>query len=379
MVSRRKVLAGFAVGIAAAGTGAYFKFKPEPVEIGFKLTEDELAAAHRFLQAYPVIDCHAHPGRSFVRDAQNLAWKMKLYSLAGTFEETTVADMRVGGVAAAVFNGVADFQLLDLAGGAPGAVREFEGDEGWDSYRRQIQNLKQLEADGLIVIARTAADVHGAHAAGTPAAFLGMEGADFLGDDMSRLQAVYDDGLRMITLVHYHNNTLGDITTGSPGKRGLTEFGREVVVGMNKLGIVIDIAHASEQTAFDALAVSTRPVVLSHTHINSPVYSHPRFVSVELAAAVADSGGYVGAWPAGLGIDTLAGFVDRIEELVEVLGEDHVALGSDMDANYKPVLDTYRKMPLVIGALMKRGYSDEIIAKFTSGNFLRVMSEVQNV
>jgi len=377
MVSRRKLLAGMAVGIAAAGTGAYFKLKPQPVEVGFSLTADELAAAQRFLQTYPVIDCHAHPGRTFVRDAQNLAWKMKLYSMTGTFEEATVSDMKAGGVSAAVFSGVADFQLLDLAGGAPGAVREFQEGESWDSYQRQIQNIKQLQADGLIVIVRTAADVHATHAAGTPAAFLGMEGADFLDNDIDRLQSVYDDGLRMITLVHYHNNTLGDITTGTLGKRGLTEFGREVVSGMNDLGIVIDVAHASQQTAFDALEASTRPVVLSHTHINSPAYSHPRFVSGELAGAVAASGGYVGAWPAGLGIDTLAGFVDRIEELVEVLGEDHVALGSDMDANYKPVLDTYRKMPLVIGALTKRGYSDQTIAKFTSGNFLRVMNEVQ--
>jgi len=276
-----------------------------------------------------------------------------------------------------VFNGVADFQLLDLSGGAPGAVREFESGEDWDSYHRQVHNLKQLETSGLIVIARTAADLQAAHTAGTPAAFLGMEGADFLNNDIGRLQAVYDDGLRMITLVHYHNNTLGDITTGTIGRRGLTEFGREVVSAMNELGIVIDLAHASEKTAFDALGVSNRPVVLSHNHINSPSYEHPRFVSAELAKAVADSGGYMGAWPAGLGIDTLAGFVDRIEELVEVLGEDHVALGSDMDANYKPVLDTYRKMPLVIGALTKRGYSDETIAKFTSGNFLRVMNEVQ--
>ena len=379
MVTRRKVLAGIVGGAALAGAGVYYAFKPKPVEIGFTLTDDELAAARHFLKTYPVIDSHAHPGRTFVRGAQNLNWKLNLYSLMGTFEDTTVADMTAGGVSGAVFNGVADFQLLDLSNGGPVAIREFTDGEAWDSYRRQVKNLLQLEADGLIVVARTPADVIAAHASGKPAAFLGMEGADFLNNDISRLRAVYDDGMRMLTLVHYHNNTLGDITTGAVGQRGLTDFGREVVSGMNELGMVIDLAHASEKTAFDALNASDKPVVITHSHINSPAYSHPRFISGELASAVAEKGGYVGAWPAGLGIDTLAGFVDRIEELVDALGEDHVALGSDMDANYKPVLDTYRKMPLVIGALTKRGYSDATIAKFTSGNFLRVMSEVQGL
>jgi len=379
MISRRKIIGGLVAGVAVAGVGGYFALKPEPVKVGFTLTDEELAAAKRFLKTYPVIDSHAHPGRTFVRDGKNLNWKFTLYRLMGTFEETTITDMKAGGVTAAVFNGVADFQLLDMTDGGLGASREFTEGEDWQSYQTQIKNLTKLEANGLVVVVRTPADVLQAHAGGTPAAFLGMEGADFLNNDISRLQSVFDDGVRMLTLVHYHNNTLGDITTGQIGNRGLTDFGREVVSGMNELGMVIDVAHASQKTAFDAVSASRKPVVITHSHISTPAYTHPRFISVELARAVAQSGGYIGAWPAGLGIDTLDGFVDRIEELVQMLGEDHVALGSDMDANYKPVLDTYRKMPLVIGALTKRGYSDATIAKFTSGNFLRVMSEVQNV
>ena len=75
----------------------------------------------------------------------------------------------------------------------------------------------------------------------------------------------------------------------------------------------------------------------------------------------------------------MAGFIDRIEELVNIVGEDHVALGSDMDANYQPVLETYRKIPLVVGALFQRGYSEEVVAKFIGGNFMRVMDQVQGV
>jgi len=379
MISRRKVIAGIVSGVAVVGVGGYFALKSKPVEIGFTLTDEELAAAKRFLQTYPVIDSHAHPGLTFVRDGTNLNWKMRLFGLMGTFEEDTVADMMAGGVSAAVFNGVADFQLLDLSDQGITATREFMPGEDWESYRKQIKNLIQLEADGLVVVVRTPADVLTAHSVGKPAAFLGMEGSDFLNNDISRLQTVFDDGVRMLTLVHYHNNTLGDITTGEIGTRGLTGFGREIVSGMNELGMMIDAAHASEKTALDMVNASSKPVIITHSHISSPAFSHPRFISLELAQAVAESGGFVGAWPAGLGINTLSGFVDRIEELVAALGEDHVALGSDMDANYKPVLDTYRKMPLVIGALRKRGYSDETIAKFTSGNFLRVMTEVQTV
>ncbi len=377
MISRRKILVGIIGGAAVAGAGGYLALKPEPADIGFTLSEEELAAAQRFLKTYPVIDSHAHPGRTFVRDGEHLTWKLKLYSLMGSFEESTISDMKVGGVSAAVFDGVADFQLLDLTDTGLSAGREFFEGEAWDSYQKQIKNLKRLGTQGLVNIAKTPADILSAYAAGKPAALLGMEGADFLNNDISRLQSVFDDGVRVLNLVHYHNNTLGDITTGTIGNRGLTDFGRSVVAGMNDLGMIIDLAHASEQTAFDAVRASRKPVIVSHTHISTAAYTHPRFISLELARAVADSGGFVGAWPAGLGINTLAGFIDRIEQLVELLGEDHVALGSDMDANYKPVLDTYRKMPLVIGALSRRGYSDATIAKFASGNFLRVMTEVQ--
>jgi membrane dipeptidase len=185
--------------------------------------------------------------------------------------------------------------------------------------------------------------------------------------------------MRMLTLVHYTDNTLGDIMSGPDGARGLTDFGRDVVAAMNRTGLMIDLSHASEKTTLDALAITKKPAVITHTHINSAALSNPRFISEEVAHAVAETGGYIGAWPAGLGMTTLAEFIDRIDFLVDTVGEDHVVLGSDMDANYRPVLETYRKMPLVVGALMKRGYSEARLAKFLGGNILRVMDDVQAV
>ncbi len=349
-----------------------------PPKVGFTLSDTELSAAQAFMAANPIIDSHAHPGRSFIKSARNLSFKIWLYKmLGGTFEDRTIADMRAGGVDGAVFNGVADIQLLTLGKTGLLSNREFTPGEAWASYRRQIADLQALETSGLATICRSASDVRTAKAAAKVGMFLAMEGADFLENDLSRLQQVYDDGVRMLTLVHYHNNTLGDIMTGEIGKRGLTGFGREVVQAMNATGLVVDMAHASEQTVLDAVSVAKKPIVITHTHINTASLSHPRFVNREVAQAVAETGGYIGAWPVGIDATTLAQFIDRIDFLMQIVGKDHVAIGSDMDANYKPVLETYRKMPLVVGALLKRGYTDETLAAIMGGNVLRVMEMAQ--
>jgi len=376
------MLIGGGALVALGAAGYWFGLRPilhpTPPEVGFTLNDAELAAARAFMAANPIVDSHAHPGRTFLKSAEKLSFKIKLYKLlGGTFEDRAVADMRKGGVDGAVFNGVADIQLLTLGKTGLTSNREFAPGEAWASYRRQIADLKAMERAGLVTICRSAQDVRAAKAAGKIGMILAMEGADFLEKDLSRLSQVYDDGVRMLTLVHYHNNTLGDIMTGEVGNRGLTDFGREVVVAMNEAGIVPDLAHASQKTVLDAVLVAKKPVVITHTHINTAALKNPRFVDPEVAQAVAETGGYIGAWPAGIGESTLAEFIDRIDFLVQVVGEDHVAMGSDMDANYKPVLETYRKMPLVVGALIKRGYNDARLAKIMGGNVLRVMETTQ--
>lgn len=382
MNSKRTMLIGLG-GLAVAAVAVYrFGLRPflhpDPPETGFSLSDDELAAARAFMAAHPVIDSHAHPGRTFLRGAQDLSLKIRLYKLlGGSFEDRTIADMAAGKVDAAVFNGVADIQLLTLSGGGLTAERDFRPGEAWASYQRQIANLKALAGAGEVRLCLDAADVRAAKQAGAVGMILAMEGADFLERDLSRLGQIYDDGVRMVTLVHYHDNTLGDIMTGPVGNRGLTDFGREVVAAMGAAGIMVDLSHASEKTAFAAVEAARAPVVLTHTHINTAELSNPRFVSPDLAQAVAATGGYVGAWPAGIGMATLSQFIDRIEFLLEAVGEDHVALGSDMDANYKPVLETYRKMPLVVGALMRRGHGEATLAKIMGGNVLRVMEQTQ--
>lgn len=379
MVSRRKVvvggLAAAAAGLGGFGAWAYPKLVPAAAPIGFDLSEEELARAVAFLGAHPAIDSHAHPGRTFVRGAENLTWKLWLYQKFGTFEPRVVEDMKAGHMAAVAFAAVSDFPVLDARGEGLESVRGFAPGEAWSYYRSQIENLQALADDGLVVRIGEPGDVEAARGSGRPGAIFAIEGGDFASDDPARVGEAAKDGIRMVTLVHYlRGSALGDIMTAPPVHGGLTELGGAVIAEMNRAGVMLDLSHATEKTAFDALAVTKSPAVATHTHVNSLGIGHPRFISPELARAIASSGGYVGAWPAGIGIASLDGFIDRIAALVDALGTDHVAIGTDMDANYKPVWETYRKMPLVVGAMLKRGFGEEATAKIIGGNFLRVFA-----
>lgn len=343
MVSRRKfIMGGAIVATAAVGAFAYPLYKqlfPTPPELGFELSEDELATAIAFLAKHPAIDSHAHPGRTFTRDAENLTWKLKIYASMGAFEDRVIEDMHVGGMAAAGFAAVDDFPLLDSKKGLV-SVRDYEPGEAWKIYQKQIENLRALITSGKVYEVLVPEDIVKAQAAGKPGAFLSIEGANFLQDDLTRVAKAHADGVRLITMVHYlKGGPIGDIMTEEPVHNGLTSFGREAISELQKTGIIVDIAHATEKTAFDALKIATKPIVATHTHISTPKLNNYRFISQELAKGIADSGGFIGSWPAGFGIKTLAQYLERTEELVEAIGIDHVALGTDMDANYKPVWD----------------------------------------
>jgi membrane dipeptidase len=152
----------------------------------------------------------------------------------------------------------------------------------------------------------------------------------------------------------------------------LTAEGDAIVREMNRLGMMIDLSHMAEQGAFRALEVSSLPVMFTHTHISSAHSYHPRFISLELAKAAAEAGGIIGAWPAGIEIGDLAGFADRIFRLIDMVGIEHVCLGSDMDANYKPVFDDYRRLPDLVALLRRKGMTETELSAFLNENFLRV-------
>lgn len=378
LTRRRLVLGGSAALLATAGASVWWWRQPR-APIGFAYSDDELARARAFLAAHPVIDAHAHPGRTFVRGAEHVRGLVRAYVWLGTFERRTVAAMRAGGVDVAAFAAVADFQTLALSE-ATGltSARAFEAGEAWASYRRQIDNLNALVAAGLVQRIDQPADIAAVHARKQIGALLTVEGGDFLEGRAERVAQAYADGVRSITLMHYRNNELGDIMTEPPRHDGLTEAGAAVVREMNRVGMIIDLAHASEATAFGALQGSTRPCIASHTHVHRQAAGAPaRFISQDLATAIASGGGgVIGAWPAGIGIGDLNGFVERTLELIDRVGIEHVCLGTDMDANYKPVLDTYAKLPIYVAGLFQRGLAEDDVAKLVGGNFLRVFAAV---
>ncbi len=377
--TRRRILTGVGAAVLAVGAGTYWVARPKPAPIGFDVTPDQLAGARDLLARHLAFDAHAHPGRSFVDGAQNLSGLVWVYARLGSFEETTIADMRAGGLAAAAFAAVADFQVLGLQGEGLATVRAFEPGEAWASYKRQIARLQSLASRGLVVPILQPADVAKSRAAGKVGALLTVEGGDFLEGRADRVAQAYADGVRSITLMHYRNNELGDIITGVPVHRRLTDAGTAVVRAMNAVGMLVDVAHGSESTALGAIEASNRPVIASHVHVHGKV-EHPRFISRNLAQAiVSKGGGLVGAWPAGIAITDMRGFVDRALELVEIAGIDHVCLGTDMDANYKPVFDTYANLPYFVAGLAQRGLSEADIARLIGGSYLRLLAAVQAI
>jgi membrane dipeptidase len=294
------------------------------------------------------------------------------------FETAAVSDLNAGNVSAALFSAVADMRLLEMTP-AQGlrASRDFQPGEAYADCRRQLAELKSLAASQGLAKGLKPADVTAAHAQHKTAAVFAVEGGDFIEDNLDRIHDVFGDGVRAITLVHYHVNQIGDIQTEAPVHRGLTTLGKSIVAEMNKTGIVIDLAHATFDVTKDVLEISSKPVMVSHTNLLTPTTSHPRLISGEHAKLVAAAGGIIGSWPSGIGHATFADYVDSILRLIDAVKVDHVAIGTDMDANFKPVLRSYRDWSLIPAALLARGLHEDEVAKVMGANFLRVFKANQ--
>ena len=375
-LTRRALIGGGLLVGAGVAYGVHkLRARPAAAPLGFVVSEEERANAIALLDKYPAIDTHAHPGRTFARGASGLPPLLEIYKAQSGFEPRTISDMREGHLAAACFATVSDFNVLDLVKGKGLAARRpFAEGEAWASYKIQIANLKKLATGQLVREMLLLDALESARHSGRPGAVWAVEGGDFLEGSVERLSEAYQDGIRSITLVHYRTNDLADSMTNDPVHDGLTASGDAIVKEMNRLGMIADLSHMSEAGAFRAIEISSLPVMFSHTHISSAHSYHPRFISLELAKAAAEAGGIIGAWPAGIEISDLAGFADRIFELIEQVGIDHVCLGSDMDGNYQPVFDDYRRLPDLVALLMRKGMSESELAAFLGGNFLRVWS-----
>jgi membrane dipeptidase len=376
-LSRRNLMLGAGAAMAAfAGSAAFGQtprwYDPAKGKLGMALSEAQLAAGIRFLARHPSVDVHCHPGRFFLHDVEHPS---PTVAAQGTpFEGKVIEDMRAGGLSAGLFAGVADMSLLEFSP-QKGlyATREFRPGEAFADYRRQIAVLKGLVARHLVRQGRSVGDIREAHRRHDPACVFAVEGGDFIEDRLDRVHRAHADGVRAITIVHYHVNQIGDIQTAPPHHGGLTPTGAAIVREMNKTGIIVDLAHAPLSVVKGAVDVSTRPMMISHTNLATAALNHPRLVTSEQAHLVTGHGGLVGSVPWGIGQASFADWIDSILRLVDAVGADHVAIGTDMDANYMPVFTSYREWPLLPAALLARGLAEQEVAKILGGNFLRVL------
>ena len=258
---------------------------------------------------------------------------------------------------------------------------------------------------------------------GKLAAFLGIEGGHAIEDDVSNLKLFADRGVRYMTLTWWNNTNWADGSGDKPKHGGLSEKGKEIVREMNRLGMIVDISHAADTTFYDALEVTTKPVIASHSDTRV-LSDHHRNMDDDMLRALAKNGGVIG-------INFVAGFldtefrlgreelkkklapefkkidakypkgsikarkerwrflgeesrklppvsidkvIDHIDHAVKIAGIDHVGIGSDFDGfGVGPAeLVDCSKLPMITGKLLDRGYSEEDIHKLMGGNFLRV-------
>jgi membrane dipeptidase len=294
----------------------------------------------------------------------------------------------------------------------------------------QIDLVKSLASryPSDLEMAYSAADVARIHKAGRVASLIGIEGGHQIDDSLPTLRQMYALGARYMTLTHTKNTAWADSATDKPVHHGLTPFGREVVREMNRLGMLVDLAHVSEDTMKDALKTSRAPVIFSHSSARALV-DNARNVSDEVLRLVAKNGGVVMVnfypgfdsdarfrWTAAraaeqarlnaptYGIDLgqpqkaeadlklwvqqhpeppvgISDVADHIDHIRAVAGVDHVGLGSDFDGIPEAVtgLSGVDQFPDLLRELMRRGWSDADIAKVAGGNVLRVLREAEQV
>jgi membrane dipeptidase len=260
---------------------------------------------------------------------------------------------------------------------------------------------------------------------------MGVEGGHMIDNDLAVLRSYAVLGVRYMTLTHMGNTDWADSSTDTPAHNGLTDFGKQVVLEMNRLGVMVDISHVSDKTFYDAIATSKAPVIASHSSARA-LTETPRNMTDEMMRALAKNGGviqinyHVGflsqefrdfekAHPEAekeindevkkrcgdneacslvMGDQVVrdlmqAGklpkvdwtkIIDHIDHAVKIAGIDHVGLGSDFDGAVMPIgMQDVTHLPQITGALLQKGYSESEIRKILGENTLRVMSEVERV
>ena len=248
--------------------------------------------------------------------------------------------------------------------------------------QEEIERVKAHISAQKLKIATTPEHVDAA-LKGDPHVVLAVEGASFVDDGIAQLQTAYDMGVRHIQLVHYTRNAIGDFQTEPPRLGGLTDLGKTVVAECNRLGILVDLAHATSQAVAQALAVSKVGMVWSHSSVTKTrkpqwtmAVAQSRQLAFEDAKAIAAKGGVVGLWALRSDVGaTPAAYAERLSELADWLGEDHAAFGTDMNALAAPALTKFSDLRRVVEHWQRRGMSEVRIRKLAIENYARVLRQ----
>ncbi|HTP81395.1 MAG TPA: membrane dipeptidase [Alphaproteobacteria bacterium] len=321
--------------------------------------QDRAAQARQVIADTITIDMHSHAG-GFIRPRRT-----------GSRGKPVSGPMRQGGLAVACLAIVADAPTHRLM--SDHRIHPFRSPEAGELYAwtvasfRRLHDLIQQEDLALVT---DMAKLRAARA-GRPAAIIASEGGDFLDGRPDRVDEAYERWqLRHLQLVHYRPNDLGDIQTEPPVHDGLTDAGAEVIRRCNRRGVVVDVAHATFEVVKRAASVTTKPLILSHTALsNSPPYLS-RLVSRDHARAVAATGGVVGVWPV---FPDLRAMAENMARLADVIGADHVGLGSDQEGLPSiGAFPDYAQLPDLAEAMLATGFKPAEVGQLLGGNYRRV-------
>jgi membrane dipeptidase len=324
-------------------------------------TAETASAALDVLRKFISVDVHSHGGKTGITSK-------------APPNDDLANDMRAGALAAACLADVPDGPIL--ARNAEGALAAMRAPAPGELYKHHLDRLAwmgEMVAHHGLRRALCAADLDAAHQAGQPTIIADVEGLDFLDGKLERLEEAHQHGIRHLQLVHYTPNDIGDFQTGAITHHGLTSFGAEVIRACHRLGFVCDVAHATADVAKQAVSAATKPLLLSHTAVAGSRAMGPtpltgRQVTHDHARAIADTGGSVGIWHFFPSIDR---YVDGLKEMVEIVGVDHVSIGTDQHVTPGSVPD-YTQWVHLIAAMLRGGFTPEEAGKIAGGNYMRI-------
>jgi len=378
----------------------------------FAQTKVDPARVARLLERATVLDLHDDTTQMIVDEGYNLAEKHD-------FGQVDIPRMRAGHVSGLFLSIWTDTDRFTPIQTIRRTLDQI------DAVRRETA---RHPAD--LAMATTADEILAAKQRGRIAILMGLEGGSAIDSDLAMLRTYFSLGVRYMTLTHTNHTPWADTSSKPPEHNGLTDFGKQVVREMNRLGMMVDISHVSDKTFYDALETSTAPIIASHSSCRS-IADVPRNMTDDMLRAIAAKGGvvhinfYEGFLEPGfndrenalkdeqarqdsidnqtpnfgdrsqngpavrkinqeriakLGRVPLSRLLDHFEHAVKIAGIDHVGLGSDFDGAddmFPQDMEDISKIPNLVCGLMERGFSDADILKILGGNTLRVMRAVE--